>query len=178
MVGRRQQCSDKTSRRSNRNYSPLWEHKPRHIPTKDRWAINRRADHPQHRWLQGYTYWKEQFILLHTLMGSKLTVTTEHLHHVAVDGSVEAPAQCTVGVRKKQTSCLTVFGKGKKKMLRISKCHCINWKRKPHLGCWTYHRRKRYGRKNKEDREGEKKIIMVLKRAHKKRFKMLGGSFD
>lgn len=69
---------------------------------------------------------KSNLSCLHTLMGSKLTVTTEHLHHVAVDGSVEAPAQCTVGVRKKQTSCLTVFGKGKKKMLRISKCHCIN----------------------------------------------------
>lgn len=58
---------------------------------------------------------KSNLSCLHTLMGSKFTVTTEHLHHVAVDGSVKAPAQRTVGVRKKkQTSCLTALGKGKK----------------------------------------------------------------
>lgn len=59
---------------------------------------------------------KSNLSCLHTLMGSKLTVTTEHLHHVAVDGSVKAPAQRTVGVRKKKTNkLLNCVRKGKEK---------------------------------------------------------------
>lgn len=111
----------------------------------------------------------------HTLMGSKLTVTTQHLHHIVVDGSVKAPAQCTVGVLKTQTSCLTVLRKEKRKTLKISKCQCINWKR--NLTLDSGHPITKSTEEKEEDTEGQGKKYHGLEKSIKKEIWNVGGLF-
>lgn len=103
----------------------------------------------------------------HTLMGSKLTVTTQHLHYIVVGCSAKAPAQCTVGVRKTQTSCLTVLRKEKRKALKISIRHFINWKH--NLTLDSGHPITKSGTEEKEeDREGREKLSWTWRESIKK----------
>lgn len=168
---RREWCSDKKLMRCNTDYSLVWKNKPCQVPTRDRCVhlSIRVADHPLHRWLLTHIG-RCNLSWLHTLASSKLTVTTQHLHHIVVDGSVKVPTQCTVGVRKTQTSCWTVLRKEKKKTFQIPKCHCIYWKHNLTSDSgYPITKRGTERKKKKRTEKDRKKIIMDLKRFCKKK---------